>query len=275
MIPSEMKRLYEEGRIIPFIGAGVSLSVEWTEDTIDKRGLSWKELVDGAVRKLGFEDPYLLRIRGTDLQILEYFKIKKSGLAPLRNWLLKEMSAPDKALKASIIHSELVKLSKCKIFYTTNYDNFLEHSFNLHGRLNRVIAIENNMGSQTDICEIVKFHGDFNYPQRMVLSESDYEKRLSFNSPMDLRLRSDMLGRAMLFIGYSFRDSNVAYLFRLVNEQLKELPGSRTGHRAYIIIPDPSDFEYQLFKARNIGVIPIDSSKKTDEICKILRKLRS
>ncbi len=71
-----------------------------------------------------------------------------------------------------------------------------------------------------DAVEIVKFHGDLSNPERMVLSESDYERRLKLAEVEDQRLLSDVLGRAILFfLGYSFRDWNVSYLFRIVNDQ--------------------------------------------------------
>ena len=53
---------------------------------------------------------------------------------------------------------------------------------------------------------MVKFHGDFNTPDQMVLSESQYMDRMRLENPMDFKLRADILGRAVLFIGYSFRD---------------------------------------------------------------------
>jgi len=100
--PSELRDHYWSRRLIPFIGAGVSMSVVWDQGGETKRGPSWKELVDQAARRLGFDDPELLRVRGTDLQILEYFKIKKHGeFASLTNWLFAEMRPPDDALKNS------------------------------------------------------------------------------------------------------------------------------------------------------------------------------
>src|SRR5207247_6449723 len=105
------------------------------------------------------------------------------------------------------------------IYYTTNYDHFLERAVTLHGRNPIAVATEAQMGHLgASRPQIVKFHGDFNHPPQMVVTESDYEKRLAFETEMDFRLRSDVLGRAVLFLGYSFRDANVAYLFRLVNE---------------------------------------------------------
>jgi hypothetical protein len=107
----------------------------------------------------------------------------------------------------------------------------------------------------------------------MVLSESDYEKRLRFAEVEDQRLKSDMLGRALLFLGYSFRDWNVSYLFRLVNDQFGDLPSAPTGRRAYITVSDPSDFEYELFRARNIEVLPIRRLAMTEDIVDLLKGL--
>jgi len=125
-----------------------------------------------------------------------------------------------------------------------------------------------------DACEVVKFHGDFEYPQYMVLSESDYEKRLTLETAMDYRLRSDLLGRVVLFLGYSFRDANVSYLFRRVNASFSKLPGSPTGRRAYITVTDPSDFEIELFRDRNIEVIAISGRDQTSDIASLLDEMK-
>jgi hypothetical protein len=89
--PDDLRRLYHERRVIPFIGAGASMSVSW--DGGKKRGPSWRQMVDKAAMLLGADEPDLLRLRGTDLQILEYFKIIKGNLAPLTNWLSHEFAS--------------------------------------------------------------------------------------------------------------------------------------------------------------------------------------
>jgi SIR2-like domain len=109
----------------------------------------------------------------------------------------------------------------------------------------------------------------------MVLSESHYEKRMRLESAMDLKLRSDVLGRAILFLGYSFRDPNVAYLFRTVNEKFSDLPHSFGGKRAYIVVNNPSDFEMQLFKERKIEVIPVFDLDRTRAVSDLLSELAS
>ena len=276
LCPVELRRRYREERVLPFVGAGASMSLSWTDGKGTKRrGPSWEELVSQAAKILNFEEPSLARVRGTDLQILEYFKRKHNNeTAKLTNWLGKFMDPPDAALHDSPIHRELAALDKCPFFYTTNFDNFLERAFTLHRRSHSVVAFEAEMGIERS-CEIIKFHGDLDHPTQIVLTESDYEKRLTLSTPMDHRLRADLLGRVILFLGYSFRDQNVSYLFRLFTDQHWEQPNSLAGDRAYIAVSDPSDFEYELFEARRIRVIPISGKHRTDEIAQLLTEMRS
>jgi hypothetical protein len=46
----------------------------------------------------------------------------------------------------------------------------------------------------------------------LVLTESDYFSRLAFDSPLDVKFRSDALGKTVLFIGYSMTDHNIRLL---------------------------------------------------------------
>ncbi len=271
--PIDLKRLYRERRVIPFVGAGASMSVTWEGGK--RRGPSWGEMVNEAARLLG-ADPDLLRVRGTDLQVLEYFAIKKGGLAQLTNWLSVQFaSATDDDIVASLIHAELVKLELCGVYYTTNYDDFIERALSKVGRKAYITSSEHNISHDRSFVEVVKFHGDFNTPDRMVLSESQYMNRMRLESPMDFKLRADILGRAVLFIGYSFRDPNVDYIFHVVNSLFKALPDSSSGRRAYIILPAPSEFERRLFQNRNIDVIPVDPMNISYGVAAVLDEMRS
>lgn len=271
--PIELRRLYRQRRVLPFIGAGASMAVTWNTGGETKRGPSWKELVDEAARMLGAEDPALLRMRGNDLQILEYFRIKHGSLAKLTNWLTREMNAADDGIRASLLHKALADLDQCQIFYTTNFDDFLERALIIHDRKVDVTTAEINISFGHSQTQVIKFHGDFNSPERMVMSETDYYHRMSLDTTMDLKLRSDLLGRTILFVGYSFSDPNVSYLFHVVQKIHQDLPDSFGGRRAYIILPDPSDFERRLFDARNIEVIATSGTDKAGGICEVLRQM--
>ena len=269
--PEDLRRLYQEGRVIPFLGAGASMAVNWEDGGVTKRGPSWGQLVDQAARLVGANEPALLRMRGSDLQILEYVKSRKDGMQPLINWLNKNMEPPDRALLSSGIHGALAALENCKLFYTTNYDDFLERALQLYGRDVATISSEHELSqSLHEKTQVVKFHGDFNRPEAMVLTESDYDRRMMFEDALDLKMRSDVLGKVILFIGYSFNDANVAYLFRRLNDVFGRLPQSFVGKRAYIAYSNPSDFERRLFHARDIEVISINGSQREKDIAELL-----
>lgn len=263
-VPNALKQRYDEGRLVPFFGAGISMSVRW--DGGARRGMSWSELVDQAARILGFDEPDLLRVRGTDLQILEYYAARNNGnFDRLNRWFSERMNPADEDLKASRLLNAIVNLKKCPIMYTTNFDDFIERALSLSGREVHALSVEADIAKKlvsrpsTNSVDVVKFHGDLNNSQRMVLSEEDYDKRMRFVDLEDQRLRADVLGKAVLFLGYSFRDYNVSYLFRELQNHYGPLPEAYTGQRAYIALFDPSDFERQLFKRRSIEVIDLES----------------
>lgn len=274
--PEDLRRLYRDGRVIPFIGAGASMAVHWGDADTKQRGPSWGQLVDQAAKLVGANEPTLLRMRGSDLQILEYVKSKKDGIQPLIKWLIKNMDPPEQALLSSRIHSALVSLDNSKLFYTTNFDDFLERALELSGRDVVTVSSEYELSqSLLEKTQVVKFHGDFNRPEAMVLTESDYDRRMRFEDALDLKLRSDVLGKVILFIGYSFNDANVAYLFRRLNDVFGKLPQSFVGKRAYIAYANPSDFERRLFHARDIEVISIARSHREEGIANLLEEMAS
>src|SRR5207302_125452 len=160
-----------------------------------QRGPLWEEMVNQAAIILGAREPDLLRCRGTDLQILEYFKILKDGFAPLTNWLSLQFSAAtDANILASPIHAELVQLDRCSIYYTTNYDDFIERALKKGGRDTHITSSELNISHDRSLVEVVKFHGDFNTPDQMLLSESQDMDLMRLQSPMELKLRADIVG---------------------------------------------------------------------------------
>ena len=271
--PNDLKRLYREGRVLPFVGAGASMAAQWSQDGETVNGPSWREMVAEACRQLDYEDPELLRMRGSDLQILEYFAIKKGNFAPLTNWLVRRLNATDADLGASRLHKALAALENCSVYYTTNYDDFVERSIEVGGRKAKVVKSERDMGFAQNQVQVVKFHGDFNSPDQMVFSENHYYQRMRLDSPLDLKFRSDLLNRAALFIGYSFTDLNIGLLFEQMNSALSTLPDSFTGKRAYIVAHNPSDFEYNLFNKRNITIIPTTGDDRATATAEVLEDM--
>ena len=128
-----------------------------------------------------------------------------------------------------------MQLDRCSIYYTTNYDDFIERALNKVSRKAKIVSSELNMSHDRSFVEVVKFHGDFNTPEAMVLSESHYIIRMRLESAMDFKLGADILGRAVLFLGYSFRDQNVDYIFNIVNRLFNDLPGWIGSESVYCV----------------------------------------
>ena len=260
-----LQAFYRERRLIIFIGAGVSLSIQ--PPNAHGTFPSWEGLVNKAADMLTFSDPDLLRARGTDLQILEYYRLRNGGdVSPLTAWLIRTMDVDEATLHTAPIYAELAAMEHVSLIYTTNYDDFIERALRTHGKSVTVIAKETDADySQRADFEVVKFHGDWNNPSRMVITDSDYYARLDFRDVMDRRFSGDLLNRAVLFLGYSFRDPNIAYLFSSLKD--RRLP-------SFITVADPADFEYRLFRARNIEVEGITRFHEAEGIAQLLRSIR-
>src|SRR6516162_1943371 len=99
------------------------------------------------------------------------------------------MQPSDDDLRNSILHRSLASLEACRLLYTTNRDDFIERAMMLHGRAVVSIASEHDLSQMLAETQVVKFHGDFNRPETMVLSERDYERRMRLEDAMDLKLR--------------------------------------------------------------------------------------
>lgn len=104
------------------------------------------------------------------------------------------------------------------------------------------------------------------------MTESSYFSRLDFESPLDIKLRSDMLGKSILFVGYSLSDINIRYLLYKLDQIWKN---SNTNKRptSYIFLPTPNPIQEEVLKNR--GIIPIvgsgiNKAESTEEFLKSL-----
>jgi SIR2-like domain len=200
-LPEDLVRAVRDRRAILFAGAGLSMCV----------GLpSWRVLIEHMVEELEL-DPAC--IEETTYQTLaEYYRLKQGSIGALRSWMDRNWSVPDEIVRASEIHRLIVELD-FPIIYTTNYDRNLECAFQIHDKPFVKIANAKDIAKIKDsVTQIVKYHGDFDDDESLVLAETDYFQRLSFDSPLDIKFRADALGRTLLFIGYSMSDTNIRLL---------------------------------------------------------------
>jgi len=190
-------------RAILFVGAGVSMSV----------GLpSWQKLIEHLVEELGLDKNIIAEANVTYQMLAEFYRLKQGSIGPLRSWMDRNWSVSREKVEASEIHKLIVALD-FPIIYTTNYDRNLEAAFEIRGRPYVKVANAKDIAKSSDAAtQIIKYHGDFDDDSSLILAETDYFERLSFDSPLDVEFRADALGRTILFIGYSMSDLNIRLL---------------------------------------------------------------
>jgi hypothetical protein len=253
-IPVELLQLLGERRVIPFIGAGFSSTNSFP---------GWNDML----RRLAADIDSPLRFdeiheacRGDPLQIAEYlFLIGGATMGPLRQSLSGQLQANQPLVKSGP-HVELVNLGAPQV-YTTNYDDLIEKTYRLLSQRVAVVALPRDVavshGEATT--QVVKYHGDLRYEQTIVLTECQYYARLDFESPMDLKFRSDLLGRSVLFVGYSFQDLNIRIIWFKLRQMMKDVSqGERIA--SYIVRFEPNEVLETLNASVGLTTIVIDPS---------------
>jgi hypothetical protein len=100
--------------------------------------------------------------------------------------------------------------------------------FGLHGRTCRTVAAEAHIERHNNDAEIIKFHGDFDNPGVMVLTESDYEERPGgFNSRHALSRLFSQSPASLRFNRYSEMERSLAKLTITCNSFVDPKPRKR------------------------------------------------
>lgn len=266
-IPDDLVALLAHRRIIPFIGAGFSAVHNVP---------TWEKLLGALASEIQASsdiDPPLAypaiveACNGDNLQIAEYlYLIAGESIGPIRHGLSTALQS-SKPLLDSTPHVELVNLGAPHV-YTTNFDDLIEKTYRELGMQVDVIAVPRDMAlSHADRTEIVKYHGDLRHEQTLVLTESQYYTRLEFESPMDLKFRSDLLGRSVLFMGYSFRDINIRVIWFRLMQMMKDVP-LKDRPPSYIVRLRANpvlDALYESVGLRTLVIDPDGAARTTEE----------
>jgi hypothetical protein len=256
-IPDDLVTMLGQRRVIPFVGAGFS----GVHDVPN-----WEKLLSSLVDEIqaGSEVDPVLSYRdiskacnGDNLQIAEYlYLVAGETIGPIRHGMSMSLQS-EKPLLESTPHVELANLGAPYV-YTTNFDDLIEKTYRELGLKVDVVALPRDMAlGHADRTEIVKYHGDLRYEQTLVLTESQYYTRLEFESPMDLKFRSDLLGRSVLFMGYSFRDINIRVIWFRLMKMMQDVP-VKDRPPSYIVRLRPNAVLDTLYEAVGLKTLVID-----------------
>ena len=250
--------------MIPFIGAGLSLPL----------GLpSWTSLIEIIARQLGY-DPAVFKLNGTNLQLAEFYVATKGSIGPLRSEMDRMFDPSDDTIRGSRAHMALVDM-KLPLIYTTNYDRIIERAFELRdAQCYTIASIDDIAAAPVGATQVVKFHGTFGDDASLVLTESSYFDRLEFESAMDIKLRADILGKALLFVGYSLNDINVRYmLYKLHKLRQHVKRDTRRDPIAYLLTFGTGEVQQTLLARWDVSTVelePLDKTRSVDEFMEAL-----
>jgi hypothetical protein len=96
---------------------------------------------------------------------------------------------------------------------------------------------------------------------------------MSFETPLDIRLRSDSLARPLLFVGYSLHDINTRYLLYRLQELWKNSPHADQRPTSYILMTERSESQEMVLRSRGILPIAIDNDDPGRGTTEFLREL--
>lgn len=231
-------------KLILFVGGGVSQNLGLPD---------FGELVAHLADDLGFETG---DFAVSDYPVVaEAYLAKHGKIGPLRSWMDTTWHPSTVDIAKSEIHNLIVDLD-FPVIYTTNYDRWLERVYEARGKPYRKITNVADLARvQFGETEIIKFHGDFEDDESLVLTETSYFRRMSFESPLDIRLRADCLARPLLFLGYSLHDVNMRYLLFKLQELWEESAFATQRPLSFIFMTDPDPAQEVVLRHR--GVEPI------------------
>jgi len=267
-----LKKEFQDGRLIPFLGAGFSKPLKLPDG---------RQLIASLAKTLGFE-PELFDMQGRFEQLAEYFKLSgPKRFDQLVYDMARSFDSPEaEALrKKSPMHLALAAL-KWRTIYTTNYDRHVEGALQDAGRPAEVLAsfadFQGPRVRDRDVCEVIKFHGTLAQPDTIVLTESSYFQRMALEAPPDQRLRADLLSHSFLFIGYSFSDFNIRYIWYRMNQR-REQSQMGTKHaqarRCFFATHGAGLVQPDILEQWNIDVIQLDPTDKSASVAKLLESI--
>jgi hypothetical protein len=256
-IQQELINEIRDKDVILFVGAGLTMNL----------GLpSWTKLIEVMAKDLGI-DFNQFKNSGDFYELAEYYKLKKGSIGSIRSWMDINFHSNKDAIQDSKIFWLLNEL-EFPIIYTTNYDRWLEFSFEHYKKpYTKISNIFDLTKIEKDSIQLIKFHGDFDDDDSIVLSESSYFERLALDSPLDMKLRSDTLGKTILFIGYSLSDINIRYMFYKLNKYWSQSNYQGVKPKSYIFMVDENPVKQLLLKEKGIETIvsPIEDNTKALE----------
>lgn len=262
----EYTRAIRGGRAAVFGGAGLSRASGYAD---------WKELLRPLAKDIDLD----VNQESDLLAVAQFYKNRRSR----------------SGINQSIVHAftENVGLNEnvriltrlpISTYWTTNYDTLLETGIR---EANRNPDIKSESEQLSVILPgrdavVYKMHGDVSNPARAVLTKTDYELYEHRRPLFRTALKSDLISKVFLFIGFSFEDPNLNYILSQIHSLLDEdvhdhycffrkvQSADYSSEREYAYNAAKQEMQVENLQQYGIQTVYVDSY---DEITGILRDI--
>lgn len=267
-IINELKTKYNNHKIIPFIGAGLSIPFQLK---------SWNDLIQEL--KESFLNEIHWAMIDFDLELGEYQSaienIKKYGgiddqpiQEKIADCYSKRMESTNNTVDNN--YTDLVK-ENFRIYLTTNYDRLIEDYISKINSFNSLTDYTSNMQRLFENQEKYLFHihGSVSNPDSIIISSEKYDKLYS-DETFDNMMKAFSSSYSFLFLGFSFNDT---FVKTLVKNHKKYFKGTH-----YMLIDAKAlDAKQRGELSREYGlrIIEYDASKSShiEEIRKLIAEI--
>ena len=255
-----------ERRVILFVGSGGSANLSLP---------TWEDFIARLGEELGFEPHEFLGLSQDFRSLAEYYRLEQVSIDALCQKMGRDWNVDDATLDGSEVHRLLVRLD-FPLIYTTNYDHLLESAYERSGRrFNKVVSARDIARSDPALPTIVKFHGDLDDPGSVVLAETDYFRRLSFDEPLDIKLAADAFARAVLFLGYSVSDINLRLLLYRLRRIWLESSYEKSRPRSYVYITPPNPVQERILGSWDVVPLTTATGDGAADVLSFLNRLHT
>ena len=202
MLEQDIRFLAEElekGKLVVFVGAGVSKNSGLPE---------WEELIKDYADYRGIKE-------FTSKQFLTIPEEVFERYGSLKYYEIAEKRFSGKYVPNSI--HRILKKMKLTYIITTNYDTLIEDEIkNL-----QIVSKDEDLPYTNSNKMLIKMHGDFEN-KNIVLKQSDYDNYEKNFQLISTLVKGLFTTNTVLFIGYSYSDTNVQQIMNWIKEILKE-----------------------------------------------------
>jgi len=189
----------EKGKLVVFVGAGVSKNSGLPE---------WEELIKDYADYRGIKEFASKQFLTIPEEVFERY-------GSLKYYEIAEKRFLGKYFPNSI-HRILKKMDLTYII-TTNYDTLIEDKIkNL-----QIVSKDEDLPYTNSNRMLIKMHGDFDN-KNIVLKKSDYDNYEKNFPLISTHIKGLFTTNTVLFIGYSYNDTNIQQIMNWIKEILKE-----------------------------------------------------